>query len=70
MQCNCMREDEKCMICCHTPSFNGSSDCKPIHKIYPKDYSYPLYMQDGRSCHNGLCEKVKHNIKDNFSRFI
>lgn len=62
LQCKCADEPERCMICCRNvfaaPSDGIASQCRPIHQVFAAQWRAPLYMSDGRSCFDGLCENV------------
>jgi hypothetical protein len=61
--CKCTQQAEKCQICCRNifenkTGGNDDDDCRPISDIYPKLYSTPLFLTNGRACFDGLCENV------------
>lgn len=56
-ECKCKDLNEKCMLCCRNVFENGQ--CRPIDKIFPNLYNTAFYLTDGRTCSDGVCEKVR-----------
>ena len=69
--CKCIDEDKRCMQCCRQVFNNGTSTCRPIQETFPNIYKSPVFMSNGRACHEGLCENVIQfkKIKLFFYRF-
>ena len=69
--CKCIDEDKRCMQCCRQVFNNGTSTCRPIQETFPNIYKSPVFMSNGRACHEGLCENVIefNKIKLFFYRF-
>lgn len=64
--CKCPEQEEKCMICCRNVFNNQSDNCRPISRIFPQLYTTPLYLSNGRSCYDGLCENVTFFFNSKF----